>query len=90
MVNAWEFVGSNVILHLLPQAASESIACWRIALFWQSESGRDALVESCVVGVYSQLRPMRQVVFWVVDIQKEEGGAEDAALRHARLDSMGK
>ena len=90
MANACDFVGSNLILHLLPQAASESTACWRIALFWQSESSGDAFVETCVVGVYSQLRPIRQVVFWVVDVQKEEGGAEDAALRHARLDSMGR
>ena len=32
MVNACDFVGSNLILHLLPHAASESTACWRIAV----------------------------------------------------------
>ena len=31
MVNACDFVGSNLILHLLPHVASESTACWRIA-----------------------------------------------------------
>ena len=30
------------------------------------------------------------MVFCLVDVQKEEGGAEDAALWHARLDSVGR
>ena len=32
MANACDFMGSNLILHLLPHAASESTACWRIAV----------------------------------------------------------